>query len=94
MANGKFLEKNHAVYLSLASDGTTGEQWVDRLEGQGKILSIEVQHLLKSPKFEITKGQKLNLVILKKTLTKALALTEDELLAEALSFHLLPVNRY
>jgi hypothetical protein len=92
MANGKFLEKNHAIYLTLTSDGTTGEQWINRLESQGKILSIEVQHLLKSLKFEIAKGQKSDLVILKKTLTKALALTKDELLAEAFSLHLLPVN--
>lgn len=92
MANGKFLEKNYAIYLRLVSDGTTGEQWINRLENQGKILSLEVQDLLKSPKFEMTKGQNLNLVILKKTPTKALALTKDELLAEAFSLHLLPVN--
>ncbi|NCU42804.1 hypothetical protein EOL72_00400 [Candidatus Falkowbacteria bacterium] len=92
MENAKFLEKNHALSLRLVSDGTTGEQWIKRLEDQGHILSLEIKSLLRSSQFVATKDRVLELVILKKTLEKALILQREEVLAEARTLHLVPVN--
>ncbi len=92
MGNAKFLEKNHAVNLDLISDGTTGEQWIERLESQGHILNLEVKGLLMSPQFIATKGERWEIVILKRTLEKALILKREEVLTEAKTLHLVSVN--
>jgi hypothetical protein len=92
MGNAKFLEKNQAINVSLASDGTTGEQWIKRLENQGHILNLEVKRLLTSPQFIATKGERWEVVILKKTSEKALILKREEVLAEAKTLHLVSIN--
>jgi len=92
MGSAKFLEKNHAVNLNLISDGTTGEQWIKRLENQGHILNLEVKGLLMSPQFIATKGERWEVVILKRTPEKALILKREEILAEAKTLHLVSVN--
>ncbi len=49
-------EQDGVIYLSVTSDGTTGPQWIERLEGKGFRLSDYAKSVLRSPDFKPTFG--------------------------------------
>lgn len=58
-------EQDGVIYLSVTSDGTTGPQWIDRLEGKGFRLSDYAKSILGSPDFKPTFGVNTEIAILK-----------------------------
>jgi len=53
------------VNFSVTSDGTTGEEWIKRLEDKGFHLDTYVKRILRSPEFKPTDGVMTEVVILK-----------------------------
>lgn len=66
---GKFprpwREENGVIYFSVTSDGTTGPEWIKRLEKKGFKVSDYAKSLLLSPDFKPTSGVKYEVAILK-----------------------------
>lgn len=60
-------EKNNVITFSVTSDGTTGEDWIKRLEGNGHIGDY-VKQILSSPDFKPTDGVTTKVAVLKGTL--------------------------
>ncbi len=58
-------EQDGVIYLSVTSDGTTGPQWIERLEGKGFRLSNYAKSVLRSPDFKPTSGVTTEIAILK-----------------------------
>lgn len=58
-------EQDGVIYLSVTSDGTTGPQWIERLEGKGFCLSDYAKSVLRSPDFKPTSGVTTEIAILK-----------------------------
>lgn len=58
-------EQDGIIYLSVTSDGTTGPQWIERLEGKGFRLSDYAKNVLRSPDFKPTHGVITEIAILK-----------------------------
>lgn len=58
-------EQDGVIYLSVTSDGTTGPQWIERLEGKGFRLSDYAKSVLRSPDFKPTSGVTTEIAILK-----------------------------
>lgn len=58
-------EQDGTIYLSVTSDGTTGPQWIERLEGKGFRLSDYAKSVLRSPDFKPTSGVTTKIAILK-----------------------------
>jgi hypothetical protein len=58
-------EKGEVIYFSVTSDGTTGEQWIIRLETAGYRVSEHARSLLLSPKFKPTTGITTEIAVLK-----------------------------
>ncbi|MEI6627563.1 MAG: hypothetical protein WCL61_03125 [bacterium] len=56
LKNGDWYEQGGVIYFKVVSDGTTGEEWIKRLEVDGRVLTEEVKKLLCSPKFQPTSG--------------------------------------
>jgi hypothetical protein len=50
----KWIEKNGVVYFSVTSDGTTGEQWIVRLESKGFRVRSYAKSVLRSKDFKPT----------------------------------------
>ncbi len=63
-----FTEDNGVITLHVVSDGTTGEQWIARLEGKGFRLSSYAKDVLRSPDFKPTEGVETEIAILKGSL--------------------------
>ncbi len=61
----EWREEDGVVYFSVTSDGTTGPQWVERLEGKGFRVSDYAKQLLNSPDFKTTSGMKSEIAVLK-----------------------------
>jgi hypothetical protein len=61
----KWIETDGVIYLTITSDGTTGPQWIDRLEGKGFRLSDYAKSVLRSPDFKPTSGVTTEIAILK-----------------------------
>ena len=61
-------EKDGIIYLTVTSDGTTGPQWIKRLQKKGFRLSDYAKSLLISVDFKPTKGVVYEMAILKGTL--------------------------
>ena len=55
----------HEIRLSVASDGTTGKQWVERLKKKDLRVSDYAKQLLLSPDFRPTKGILYEVLIIK-----------------------------
>lgn len=68
ICNGR--EADAAVYFSVTSDGTTGEEWITRLEQKGLGVTDGAKSLLHSPDFKPTTGVKTAVVVLKGSLFK------------------------
>ena len=60
-----WYEKDGVIYLSVTSDGTTGEQWISRLESKGYRSSDYAKSILRSPDFKPTSGVTYNIAVLK-----------------------------
>ena len=58
-------EADGVIYFSVTSDGTTGEQWVSRLEDKGFYLDEYVKEMLCSPDFKPTNGVATEVAVLK-----------------------------
>jgi len=47
-------EQDGVIYFSVTSDGTTGEQWITRLENKGFSVHDHAKSILRSPNFKTT----------------------------------------
>lgn len=54
--NRSWWERNGIIYFTVTSDGTTGEEWIARLESQGFRVGEYAKQVLRSPDFAPTKG--------------------------------------
>jgi len=65
--NSKWPEKDGVIYFNeeLVSDGTTGPEWVKRLEAEGKKITKYAKSVLLSPEFKPTNGTKYKVAVLK-----------------------------
>lgn len=61
----KWWEENGVIYFKVTSDGTTGKQWIARLEKQGFKLSDWAKRLLLSKYFKPTTGIVYTIAVLK-----------------------------
>src|SRR3989338_6852668 len=58
-------EEDGVIYFSVTSDGTTGEDWIERLEGKGFHVSNYAKQVLCSPDFKPTNGVTTEVAVLK-----------------------------
>jgi hypothetical protein len=63
-------EEDGVIYFSVTSDGTTGEDWIKRLEGNGFRVGDYAKQVLRSPKFKPTNGVTTEVAVLKGMLFK------------------------
>lgn len=63
-------EENGVIYLSVTSDGTTGPEWIKRLEKKGIQLSKWAKDVLNSSDFKPTNGVIYQIAVLKGELFK------------------------
>ena len=52
----KWRKEDSVIYFSVTSDGTTGEDWIKRLEGNGFRIGDSAKQVLRSSGFKPTKG--------------------------------------
>ena len=64
-AHCSWSEKDGVINLSVTSDGTTGEEWIKRLEGDGFYVTNYAKEILRSPDFKPTKGVTTEVAVLK-----------------------------
>ena len=58
-------EENGVIYFSVTSDGTTGDGWIQRLEGNGLRVGDYAKQVLRSSDFRPTKGVTTEIAVLK-----------------------------
>lgn len=58
-------EGDGIIYFSVTSDGTTGEDWIKRLEGNGFRVGDYAKQVLRSPDFKPTSGVTTEIAVLK-----------------------------
>ncbi len=63
-------EKDGVIYFTVISDGTTGEEWIKRLEDKDFHLNDHAKNVLRSPDFKPTKGITTEIAVLKGELFK------------------------
>lgn len=61
-------EENGVIYFSVTSDGTTGEEWIVRLESKGFRVGDYVKRVLRSKDFKPTNGIIYEIAVLKSEL--------------------------
>jgi hypothetical protein len=61
----KWHEQDGVIYFSVTSDGTTGEDWIPRLESKGFRVGDYAKQVLCSPDFKPTSGVTTEIAILK-----------------------------
>jgi hypothetical protein len=61
----KWHEKDGIIYFSVTSDGTTGEEWITRLESKGFRVSNYAKSILLSKEFKPTSGVTTEIAVLK-----------------------------
>lgn len=61
----KWREEDGVIYFSVTSDGTTGEDWISRLESKGFSVGDHAKQVLRSPDFKPTKGVTTEVAVLK-----------------------------
>lgn len=64
----RWHEENGVIYFEVTSDGTTGPQWIERLEKKGFRLSKWAKDVLLSSDFKPTTGVTYKVAVLKGTL--------------------------
>ncbi len=58
-------EEDGVIYFSVTSDGTTGEDWIKRLEGNGFRVGDYAKQVLRSPDLKPTNGVTTEVAVLK-----------------------------
>ena len=58
-------EQDGVIYFSVIPDGTTGEEWIKRLENKGFRISDYAKQVLRSPDFKPTSGVTTEIAVLK-----------------------------
>ncbi|MEK7606653.1 MAG: hypothetical protein AAB444_00415, partial [Patescibacteria group bacterium] len=58
-------EEDGVIYFSVTSDGTTGEDWIKRLEGNSFHIEDYAKQVLRSPDFKPTNGVTTEVAVLK-----------------------------
>lgn len=58
-------EEDGVIYFSVTSDGTTGEDWIKRLEGNGLRVGDYAKQVLRTPSFKPTNGVTTEVAVLK-----------------------------
>lgn len=58
-------EQDGVIYFSVTSDGTTGTQWIDRLEKKGFCIGDYAKSILRSDDFKPTSGVTIEIAVLK-----------------------------
>jgi len=58
-------EQDGVIYFSVTSDGTTGEQWIERLESKGHRISEYAKSILRSQEFKPTSDIIYEIAVLK-----------------------------
>ena len=58
-------EEDGVIYFSVTSDGTTGEDWINRLEGNGFRVGDYAKQVLRSPDFKPTNSVTTEVAVLK-----------------------------
>ena len=62
-------EEDGVIYFSVTPDGTTGEEWISRLESKGFRIGDQVKSMLRSDDFQPTNSRKpIEIAVLKGTL--------------------------
>jgi len=65
-----WCEEKGVIYFSVTSDGTTGEDWITRLESKGFRVGDYAKQVLRSPGFTPTSGVTTEVAVLKGSLFK------------------------
>ena len=61
----RWREENGVIYFSVNSDGTTGEEWIVRLESKGFRVGDYARSILRSKSFKLTSGITYEIAVLK-----------------------------
>ena len=76
-------EQDGVIYFSVTSDGTTGPEWIDRLEKKGFRVGDYAKSVLRSKDFKPTKGVTTEIAILKGMLIEDINRITKNIRAEA-----------
>ena len=76
-------EEDGVIYFTVESDGTTGEDWITRLEGNGFCVGAYTKQVLRSPDFRPTNGMTTEVAVLKGMLFEDNNRITKEIRAEA-----------
>lgn len=61
----KWLEEDGVIYFWVTSDGTTGEDWITRLESKNFHVGDDTKQVLRSPNFKLTSGLSTEVAVIK-----------------------------
>lgn len=67
----KWREQDGIIYLSVTSNGMTGEDWIEHFRKNGFMLNCDVERVLRSENFKPSLGVTTEIAILKDTLWSA-----------------------
>jgi hypothetical protein len=90
--NRPWREENNVIYFSVTSDGTTGEEWITRLENKGLRVSDYAKSVLRSKAFKPTSGVTTEVAVLKGELFADSDRITKKIRSEATSRKLLKPN--
>lgn len=79
----KWTEKNGVIRFSVISDGTTGKQWISRLERKGFDLCDSSKKILRSKSFQPTSGEITQIAVLKSEIFNWSTPTSENIYKEA-----------
>lgn len=79
----KWREEDEVVYFSVTSDGTSGVDWITRLESKGFCVGNYAKQVLSSPGFKSTNGVTTEVAVLKGTFFKKYDRITKTICAEA-----------
>ena len=65
VVKSRWTEKDNVIRFSITSDGTTGEQWIARLESKGFRVGDYAKSVLRSKSFKPTSGITYEIAVLK-----------------------------
>lgn len=66
----KWREEDGVIYFSVTSDGTSGVDWITRLENKGLLVGDYAKQVLRTPSFKPTNGVTTEVAVLKGILFK------------------------
>jgi hypothetical protein len=87
-----WTEQDGVIRFSVTSDGTTGEEWIKRLDGKCFGVGYYAEQVLRSPDFKPTKGVTTEIAVLKGILFKDDDRTAGSIRAEACRRKLTKLN--